>query len=174
MKSRLHIYFYIFDGWGLRMVSIETWILLISHYYCHISGVGVTNNNGFWIQWLDLFTLLYNYNQLWQLTLNDCRRLAPFLIGPWASSLPLWRMANHCSRIELPRTTSVWRNSLKNIGLISHCPECMNQLTFITATRTEYKSPCRTVNCPRYSVCCHRNIFVIIRCRGNRCLRAVA
>jgi hypothetical protein len=35
-------------------------------------GVSLTNNNGFWIRWLDLLTLLYNYNQLWQLSINDC------------------------------------------------------------------------------------------------------
>jgi hypothetical protein len=71
----------------------------------------VTNNNGFWILWLDLLALLYNYNQLWQLAINDCLRLAPFLTGLRASSLPLWRMTNEgfCSRLELPWTTSVWR-----------------------------------------------------------------
>jgi hypothetical protein len=31
-------------------------------------GVGVTNNNGFWIRLLDLLALLYNYSQLEQLT----------------------------------------------------------------------------------------------------------
>jgi hypothetical protein len=41
----------------------------------------VTNKNGFWIGWLDLLALLYNYNQLWQLTINNCPRLAPFLTG---------------------------------------------------------------------------------------------
>jgi hypothetical protein len=56
-------------------------------------GVCVTNNNGFWIRWLDLLALLYNYSQLWQLTINDCLRLAPFLTGPRASLL-LWRMEN--------------------------------------------------------------------------------
>jgi hypothetical protein len=44
--------------------------------------VSVTNNNGFWIWWLGLLALLYNYNQLWQLTISDCLRLAPFLTGP--------------------------------------------------------------------------------------------
>jgi hypothetical protein len=51
----------------------------------------VTNNNGFWIRLLDLLALLYNYNQLQQLTVNDCLRLALFLIGQRVSSLPLRR-----------------------------------------------------------------------------------
>jgi hypothetical protein len=53
----------------------------------------------------------------------------------------------------------------------SDCLECRNELPFTrtTATRLEYKSPCRTVNCPLYSVCCHENVFDNIRCRGNRC-----
>jgi hypothetical protein len=42
----------------------------------------VTNNNGFWIGRLDLLTpsctISLNHNQLQQLTINDCLRLAPF------------------------------------------------------------------------------------------------
>jgi hypothetical protein len=30
----------------------------IRRTYCHVRGVSVTNNNGFWIGWLDLLTLL--------------------------------------------------------------------------------------------------------------------
>jgi hypothetical protein len=41
-----------------------------------------TNNNGFWIAWLDLltasFTITRNHNQIQYLTINDCLRLAPF------------------------------------------------------------------------------------------------
>jgi hypothetical protein len=54
----------------------------------------VTNNNGFWFGWLDLLTpsnkIILNYNQLQQLTINDCLRLVPFLTGLRVSSLPLW------------------------------------------------------------------------------------
>jgi hypothetical protein len=50
----------------------------------------VTNNNGLWIRWLHLLALLYNYNQLWQLTINDCVRLSPFLTGLRVSSLLPW------------------------------------------------------------------------------------
>jgi hypothetical protein len=42
----------------------------------------VTNNNVFWIGWLDLlipsFTVSLNHNQLQQLTIRYCLRLAPF------------------------------------------------------------------------------------------------
>jgi hypothetical protein len=42
----------------------------------------LTNNNGFWIGWLDLltpsFTVTLNYTQLQQLAISDCLRLAPF------------------------------------------------------------------------------------------------
>jgi hypothetical protein len=45
------------------------WILL------HVRG-SVTNSNGFWIGWFDLltpsFTISLNYNQLQQLTIEDC------------------------------------------------------------------------------------------------------
>jgi hypothetical protein len=34
-------------------------------------------------------TITLNYNQLEQLTINDCLRLAPFLTGVRVSSLPL-------------------------------------------------------------------------------------
>jgi hypothetical protein len=43
--------------------------------------------NGFWIGWSDLFALLHNYSQLWQFTINDCVRLAPFLTDLRVSSL---------------------------------------------------------------------------------------
>jgi hypothetical protein len=33
-------------------------------WYCHISGVYVTNNNGFWISWLGLLALINTYSQL--------------------------------------------------------------------------------------------------------------
>jgi hypothetical protein len=71
----------------------------------------VTNNNRFWIRWFDLLALLYYYNQLWHLIINDCLRLAPFLAGPRASSLPLWRITNDESLLThwTALMTSVWR-----------------------------------------------------------------
>jgi hypothetical protein len=53
--------------------------------------VSVTNNNGFWIGWLDLLTpfviITLIYSWLWQLTTNGCLRLAPFRTGLQVSSL---------------------------------------------------------------------------------------
>jgi hypothetical protein len=49
--------------------------------YCHVSAAGVTYDNGFWISWLDLLALLYNYNQLLKLTINlDRWGLSLFLL----------------------------------------------------------------------------------------------
>jgi hypothetical protein len=52
-------------------------------------GVCVTNNNGFWIGWLDLLTLLYNHSQLQSIITvhNGCLRLATLLTGLRVSSL---------------------------------------------------------------------------------------
>jgi hypothetical protein len=63
--------------------------------YFHVWGVSVTNNNGFWIGWLNLLVFLYNYNHLWQLTINGCLQLVPFVTGPRVSSLPLRRITVH-------------------------------------------------------------------------------
>jgi hypothetical protein len=56
----------------------------------------VTDNNGFWIRWLDLLALLYNYYQLWQLTINGC--LSPYRTTSVHSSSVT---NNHCSHTEL-------------------------------------------------------------------------
>jgi hypothetical protein len=46
---------------------------IVQNYY-HVSGVCVTNNNGFWIERLDLltasFTITHNHDQLQELTIN--------------------------------------------------------------------------------------------------------
>jgi hypothetical protein len=56
------------------------WITLPCY---HVFRVNVTNNNGFWIRWLDLLALLYNYSQFKQ-------------AGHWKPSewitTPVWRM----------------------------------------------------------------------------------
>jgi hypothetical protein len=60
------------------------WELQISHAKKTLSHVrsSVTNNNGFWIVWLDSvmpsFTVSLNYNQLQQLTINLLPRTCPF------------------------------------------------------------------------------------------------
>jgi hypothetical protein len=43
-----------------------------------------------WIYWPPSITITLNYNQLWQLTIGDCLRLAPFFTGLRVSSLLLW------------------------------------------------------------------------------------
>jgi hypothetical protein len=81
-----------------HIISFKTYIkhivTLSSTKYCHVLGVCVTNNSGFWIGWFDLLALLYNYNQLQQLTINGSLRLAPVLTGLRVSPLPLWQMTN--------------------------------------------------------------------------------
>jgi hypothetical protein len=44
-------------------------------------------NSGFWVGWLDLLALLYNYSHLQQLTIHGCLRLVPFLTELQVSSL---------------------------------------------------------------------------------------
>jgi hypothetical protein len=49
---------------GVRMRSRANWLyscsatLALGNEYCHVHGVYVTNNNGFWTGWLDLLALL--------------------------------------------------------------------------------------------------------------------
>jgi hypothetical protein len=69
--------------------SVNLFLLII---LSRITGVSVTDYNGFYIWWLSILALLYNCIQFRQLTINDCLQLAPFLAGPSASSLPLWWM----------------------------------------------------------------------------------
>jgi hypothetical protein len=106
-----------------KMLHIATYTLRVYCTYCHIWGVCMTYNNGFWIGWLDLLALLYNYSQLWQLTISVCLRLAPFLTGPRVSSLPLWRMTNKNSfpnefLVFLSTAPALNNDSLTNAPLI--------------------------------------------------------
>jgi hypothetical protein len=86
----------------------------------------VTNNNGLWIGWLYLltstFTISLNHNQLRQLTINDCLRLAPFWLDHgW---LPLWltwfRFTNDLVLVFLSTATAfsftngLWVNSFSS------------------------------------------------------------
>jgi hypothetical protein len=67
-----------------------TWLIIMG------SGLGD------WIYW----HFYYNYNQLEQLTINDCFRLATFLTGLRVSSHPLYRMTNE----SLNHWTPLWMN----------------------------------------------------------------
>jgi hypothetical protein len=64
----------------------------------------VTNNNEFWIGWLDLLALLYNYNQLYQLThwtpsarhlSDECRLEILLLLSEWRTDLCYWMSLSH-------------------------------------------------------------------------------
>jgi hypothetical protein len=75
--------------------------------------VSVTNNNGFWIGWLDLlthyFTASFNYNQLQQLTINGCLWLASFLTGPRVSSTVIDLVLIYVTLSSGLRMTIHWR-----------------------------------------------------------------
>jgi hypothetical protein len=86
--------------------------------------------------WMDILTFLYNYNQLWQLTVNDFTRLTPFLTGPWASSLPLWRMRNDQSLLTY--WTPLW---------LPHEESLATEISWtkLTSRRNECRSPSQMV-----------------------------
>jgi hypothetical protein len=76
--------------------EVQYWEFCANFFSSHILSPArgsVTNNNGFRIGWI-YWHFDYNYNQLWQITVKDCLKLAPFLTGPRVSSLPLWRTTN--------------------------------------------------------------------------------
>jgi hypothetical protein len=72
-------------------------------------------------------------------------------------------------------TTSVWRISLKILGLTwtSTTLEFTDELPFITATRPGQKSPCRTVNSLCYPVGCHGNLVFRNLLPGNDSFAAI-
>jgi hypothetical protein len=103
--------------------------------YCQ--GVGMTNNSGFWIRWLDLLAFLYKCSQLWQLTISDCLRFIPFLAGLWMSSLlrdwfgsdlRVGHFSFRCPLVNTPQLNTQVLNSLTNESL-----EFTNVLSFITS-----------------------------------------
>jgi hypothetical protein len=102
----------------------------------------MTNNNGFWIRWLNLLKFLYNCNQLWQLTINDCLRLAPFLAGLHVSSLLHgWHGSDfrvghffsfRCPPVNTPQLKTQLLNCLLN-SFANESLEFTNELSFITS-----------------------------------------
>jgi hypothetical protein len=108
--------------------------------YCHAFGVCVTNNNGFWIRWLDLLALLLQLQSI--MTAHN----------QWlsmTSSIPCW-------------TTSVFSSTMMNDeSLLTHWTLLqMNYDSFITSRQPEYRSPYPTVLL----------LFCVIRSHGNLCL----
>jgi hypothetical protein len=103
--------------------------------------VSVTNNNEFWIGWLHLlmpsFTVTLNYNQLQQLTINDCLRLAPFLTGLQLSAvlvfLLLWLAWFWFTNYEWRLTYEWMRSYLYSFRcLLANTPQLNTQLNSIT------------------------------------------
>jgi hypothetical protein len=86
----------------------------------------------------------HNYTQLWQFTVNDCLRLAPFLPGLRVSSLLLWRTTNEVS-FEIEHS---WNE--------------------LTSRRTECRLPSPIVCVFLCFIRCHGNM-----CLANRCLAMV-
>jgi hypothetical protein len=103
-----------------RVILEGGWVQNIVTYLGFLWRIIMGSGLDDWIYW----HFYYNYKQLRQLTINDCLRLAPFLIGPQASSLPLWRMMNDKSLL------THWTNEL---------------WPFITSRQPEYRSPSPTV-----------------------------
>jgi hypothetical protein len=109
------------------------------YLYCHVC---VTNNKGFWVRWLDLLALLYNFNQLRQLTINGCLRLAPFLTRLRVPSLPLWRMPNE--EFLLTHWTA-----LNEVCLTNHCYRVRVRVRVrITLRLVVYRQPVRLCDKP--------------------------
>jgi hypothetical protein len=92
-----------------------------------------------WIYW----HFYYNYTQFWQLTINDCLRLAPFLAGLRVSSLPLWRMPNEESlQKEFCPQLNTCFHSPYVISSLSREWVCILQLLLFSAERSHVSSHC--------------------------------
>jgi hypothetical protein len=139
--------------------------------YCHVSRIVVTNNNGFWIWWLDLldafFKIRTNYDSSQSVTGH--------------ASVPYWTTSVCSSAVTndqlllthwTPWTTSVWRilyeesltDSLRGIWL----PWIHKWTPFYNfqADRLEVAMS----NISSVLLCCYGNAVVNIRYRGNMCL----
>jgi hypothetical protein len=96
-------------GWPASVIMNEL------QAFWHVFGVSVTNNSGFWIWWLDLLPLLYNYNKLLQLRIS--LQLNPSSLTVEASLHSAARSTTDCKRPSLspiklrqgPRTENTLR-----------------------------------------------------------------
>jgi hypothetical protein len=93
-----------------------------------------------------------NYNQLWQLTINDCLRLTPFLAGQRVSSL-----------------LRDWPGSNLQVGLIiSFCCSLVNTAQLNADLSREWILQClKCTRPPPWTISCHSPIIPGIQ--GNRC-----
>jgi hypothetical protein len=112
--------------------------LLAGLIYWYEWGICVANITG---SGLNLWALLYNYNQLQQLTINDCQGLIPFLTGLRVSSLPLrltgfWFTNRSLLQLPCPLVKTPQLNT--QLLLWMNPNEFTNELSFIT--RVERKT----------------------------------
>jgi hypothetical protein len=96
-----------FAGRGLRkLLSSGIRRCVVCYVLSRIRG-SVTNNSGFWIRWLDLFALLYNYSKLWLSTTSS--------IPYWTTSVFSSTVTNDERRIPA-HTLNSWNDvCLKNL-----------------------------------------------------------
>jgi hypothetical protein len=93
--------------------------------------------NGFWIGWLDLFSLPLQLQSIKQLTINDCLRLTPFLTGLRVSTLLLWLtwlwFTNRSLLLCLPRTMTVLRMNSSSMHCSLYSLACMHKKCLLLA-----------------------------------------
>jgi hypothetical protein len=103
----------------LRICMLTLLSQIPIYIYITYKGFSVTNNNGFWIRWLDLLALFLQLQAI-MTAYNQWLSTTRFILC-WTRSLfsstvtnDERRTTNHCSHIELPWTTSVWRMLLNS------------------------------------------------------------
>jgi hypothetical protein len=101
--------------------------------YCHIFWVSMTNNNGFWIWWLDLLALLLQLKSI--ITAHNEWLSTTHAIPYWTTSVSSSTAMNDKWRITAHTLNSFW--------ILLR----MNHDSFITSKLHEYRSPPRTVSC---------------------------
>jgi hypothetical protein len=95
---------------------------------------------------------------MWQFTITDSLRLAPFLAGPRASSLLLWWTTNSWAHSELPWTKSVPRKHTNSL------PTSSGLLTRVSFPVITVRRPWQQTPLQRVPFCSLKS-----RCVGNHC-----
>jgi hypothetical protein len=131
----------------------------------------MTNNNGFWIRWLDLlipsFTIALIYNPLEQLTINDCLRLASFLTRLRVSSIVTDLVLIYDWSLLL-RMTYEW---ITTPDSNDDCILTEFSSDSITTDSINYVSSLCNSGTNRIEIAIANSLryWVLIRCRGNVC-----
>jgi hypothetical protein len=108
--------------------SISRKKALLLSIYCQSSGLAWLIMTGSGLDDRIYWHSFYSYSQLWQLTINDCLRLAALIAGPRASSLPLWRTTAHklnCLKRRLYDESLLWIESSIMLRLTVSRPVCL-------------------------------------------------